>query len=738
MFTMNNPLLFCVIAFFAVGSALDVQPHQDDHHGGAEHGVEGHHDGVHLYSWRWSDIYYSQTSTFSSPVLVSGLIIFAIVFKILFHHLSVLEKLLPESCVLILVGILFGLIITTAFEEEGVNPNPFPKFSANLFFNILLPPIILDSAISLYNKEFFSTFFSVIIFAVFGTLFNVLTIGLSLYGLGKSGALGGFEFTFKNVSNTSQILSVFPTEDVSKVVLGESFTVFPESLDLFPCLTFGSLIAAVDPVAVLAIFEQIKVNAGLYFLVFGESLFNDGVCVVLYNSMNTLASLTRSVNGHDILMAVFSFFTVAFGGAFFGFLHGIFCSAITRFTKHVRIVEPLTILSCAYSAFLWAELFHWSGIISIISFGVTAKHYAFQNISQKSFTTVKYSVKTLASTSDCIIFLFLGMSILTEKHTWHPGFIVATILLCIIFRFLSTTLFSALVNLKRLEKISLREQLIMWWGGLRGAVGFSLAMVLKEDMWYRELFLTTALVMVLFTVFLQGGTIKLMVKTLGIDLEEDRGDVIGLDVQDKVMEDITQGVLAICGNSGARNEVAKKMKVADGKVRKALIRDDVKTELQRRFESISVRDHMTNLYAPRLIVEKTMTDQHQRQMSDQQRQESVGGVKEEINGMKAVDSKQKDKMERKQFRKQVVKNMGMLRSYSVEEDSGNRSRQMLKEVERRQKAARSMELEVLKEEGLTKDTERLLSPQQDCGDAVIQMMKAQYASVQAKKNQNQV
>merc|ERR1712037_593314 len=222
---------------------------------------------------------------------------------------------------------------------------------------------------------------------------------------------------------------------------------------------------------------------------------------------------------------------------------------------------------------------------------------------------------------------------------------------------------------------------------------------------------------------------------LGIDLEEDRGDVIGLDVQDKVMEDITQGVLAICGNSGARNEVAKKMKVADGKVRKALIRDDVKTELQRRFESISVRDHMTNLYAPRLIVEKTMTDQHQRQMSDQG---PMGGVKEENNGMKAVDSKQKDKMERKQFRKQVVKNMGMLRSYSVEEDSGNRSRQMLKEVERHQKAARSMELEVLKEEGLTKDTERLLSPQQDCGDAVIQMMKAQYASVQAKKNQNQV
>ena len=267
---MNNVLLFCAITLLAIGSAIDVeeadsqdvQPHQADHHGDAEHGDGGHHDGVHLYSWRWSEIYYSQNSTFSSPVLVSGLIIFAIVFKILFHHLSVLEKLLPESCVLILVGTFFGVIIKTAFgdgvNEEGVNP--FPKFSANLFFNILLPPIILDSAISLYNKEFFATFFSVIIFAVFGTLFNVLTIGLSLYGLGKSGALGGFEFTFKNVTSTSQILSVFPTEDVSKVVLGESFTVHPDSLDLFPCLTFGSLIAAVDPVAVLAIFEQIKVS----------------------------------------------------------------------------------------------------------------------------------------------------------------------------------------------------------------------------------------------------------------------------------------------------------------------------------------------------------------------------------------------------------------------------------------------------------------------------------------------
>jgi sodium/hydrogen exchanger 3 len=412
-------LLWLVAVYGARGASSTRHGEAIQEDGETSHGntSQAEQHGIHLYSWRWNETYYG--IKFYRPIIMSSLIIFAVAFKIIFHHLSFLEQMLPESCVLILVGMVFGILNT---QFIGTN-SPFPVFSANLFFNILLPPIILDSSISLYNKQFFATFYSVIIFAVFGTLFNVLTIGFSLYGLSQSGVLGGF--------------------------------IDDHHLTLFPCLTFASLIAAVDPVAVLAIFEQIEVNAGLYFLVFGESLFNDGACVVLYNSMNTLAGLAE-VGPQEILMSVLSFFTVAFGGALIGFIHGMFVSAISRFTKHVRIVEPLTVLSCAYSSFLWAEVFHWSGIISIIAYGVTAKHYAFQNISQKSFTTVKYSVKTLACISDCIIFLFLGMSIFTEQHYYHPGFITATILLCLIFRLLSTLLFSALVNLKRVDKISLK------------------------------------------------------------------------------------------------------------------------------------------------------------------------------------------------------------------------------------------------------------------------------------------
>ena len=129
---------------------------------------------------------------------------------------------------------------------------------------------------------------------------------------------------------------------------------------------------------------------------------------------------------------------------------------VTRFTRHVRVVEPLIIFTSAYFAFLIAELFHWSGIISIIAYGIIVKRYAFQNLSKKSYTTVKYAIKTMASVSDCVIFLFLGLELIQENHWWHPGFIIATIILCIIFRLISTTLFSAIVNLKRLEKISMR------------------------------------------------------------------------------------------------------------------------------------------------------------------------------------------------------------------------------------------------------------------------------------------
>ena len=77
---------------------------------------------------------------------------------------------------------------------------------------------------------------------------------------------------------------------------------------------------------------------------------------------------------------------------------------------------------------------------SCIGCGLVQAHYTFSNISQKSYTTVKYFIKMLSSTSDCIIFLFLGMVLVNDVHEWHTGFVFWTLFLCLAVRFLGIVL----------------------------------------------------------------------------------------------------------------------------------------------------------------------------------------------------------------------------------------------------------------------------------------------------------
>ena len=124
-----------------------------------------------------------------------------------------------------------------------------------------------------------------------------------------------------------------------------------------------------DPVAVLSIFAEVGVNPDLYFLVFGESILNDGVAVVLYNMMSVFAGMEArggDVTSTQILLGFGSFFTVAFGGLAIGLIYGFLTALITRLTSGVRIIEPLALLGGAYMSYITAELFHWSGIISLI------------------------------------------------------------------------------------------------------------------------------------------------------------------------------------------------------------------------------------------------------------------------------------------------------------------------------------------------------------------------------------
>jgi len=440
---------------------------------------------------------------------------------------------------------------------------------------------------------------------VLGDVVNFLLTG-TLLVLIQEGGLMGLHYTRLN-----ETVANITTTTTSKTVEGlEGVRVTP--LSVIEIFLFSSLISAVDPVAVLSIFAEIGVNPDLYFLVFGESLLNDGVAVVLYNMMSVFAEMEahdRTVTETHVLLGCASFFTVAFGGLAIGLTFGLLTAVITKFTSGVRVLEPLALLGGSYLAYVTAELFHWSGIISLIGCGLIQAHYAFKNISGESLTTVNYFIKMLSSTSDCIIFLYLGMAFF-ESHDWNTGFVCWTLLLCLSVRFITIFTLSAVVNLmrKNIHPIGWNEQFIMAYGGLRGAVGFSLVnMVNSQAVPAARMFLTTTLAVVMFTVFAQGGTIKFIVDYLHIDRSKNDKKSLCEEINSKLFEHIMTGIEVISGKHGqfyARNRFNHYDKKY---LKKWFCVPNYEQHMQKVYEEISLSDHFLHLYGPSMMAKDTIS-----------------------------------------------------------------------------------------------------------------------------------
>ncbi|KAF0303295.1 Sodium/hydrogen exchanger 8 [Amphibalanus amphitrite] len=164
---------------------------------------------------------------------------------ILMIHYMIGSKLryLPESLAVVFLGALIGLILEILSKIGIADWQREEAFSPTVFFLVILPPIIFESGYNLHKGNFFQNFGSIMVFAVFGTVISALVVGGGVYLLGMADVAYHLSFV-------------------------ESFA-------------FGSLISAVDPVATLAIFNALDVDPVLNMLVFGESILNDAVAIVL-------------------------------------------------------------------------------------------------------------------------------------------------------------------------------------------------------------------------------------------------------------------------------------------------------------------------------------------------------------------------------------------------------------------------------------------------------------------------
>uniref|UniRef100_A0A674E3J7 Sodium/hydrogen exchanger n=1 Tax=Salmo trutta TaxID=8032 RepID=A0A674E3J7_SALTR len=358
-------------------------------------------------------------------------------------------------------------------------------FDPEVFFNILLPPIIFHAGYSLRKRHFFRNLGSIITYAFLGTAISCFVIGNLMYGV------------VKLMQFIGQLTNKFYYTD---------------------CLFFGAIVSATDPVTVLAIFNELHADVDLYALLFGESVMNDAVAIVLSSSIVAYQPAGASTHTFDAT----AFFKSV--GVFLGIFSGSFAmgavTGVVTFTKlHCfPLLETALFFLMSWSTFLLAEACGFTGVVAVLFCGITQAHYTYNNLSEESTKRTKQLFEVLHFLAENFIFSYMGLALFTfQNHIFSPIFIAGAFLAIFIGRAANIYPLSFLLNLGRRNKIRGNLQHMMMFAGLRGAMAFALA--IRDTATYaRQMTFTTTLLIVFFTVWVFGGGTTPMLSWLHIRL----------------------------------------------------------------------------------------------------------------------------------------------------------------------------------------------------------------------------
>ncbi|RHY12274.1 hypothetical protein DYB25_000261 [Aphanomyces astaci] len=391
---------------------------------------------------------------------------------------------ISQSGIALLFGVTVGSIIVVA---ESYSLMEHFNFDNDVFFHVLLPPIIYEAGFSVKKIHFFSNFGAIMSTAVLGTMIATCVTGGAIY-------VGGI---YGWITPLSWI---------------ESFL-------------FGALISAVDPVATLACFEKLNAPTQLFNIVFGESVLNDAVVIALYMTLNkwdsaaefSMSGLT-SVVGQTMLMLVGSLLVSVVITLF-----GAFLMNSTYFSR-LHLFPAYEISLCiifSLLAYFSGESLKLSGIVSLFFSGMMTSHYHFHTLSLPAQQTFRHLLHTMAFVCESLVFVFMGTSlvfIFTSKTDdgitmgnldW--GFMGFTLALLLISRFLNIVPLLAVCNYwrRKEDRISATSMLVIWFAGLRGAISFALVKtwshIDSSGDSHRPLIVSTTLMIVVFTTLIIGG-----------------------------------------------------------------------------------------------------------------------------------------------------------------------------------------------------------------------------------------
>ncbi|MGD1840188.1 MAG: cation:proton antiporter [Thermonemataceae bacterium] len=290
------------------------------------------------------------------------------------------------------------------------------------------------------------------------------------------------------------------------------FQLLSYPVDYIYCLLFGSLISPTDPIAVLSILKNARVPKQLEVKITGESLFNDGIAVVVFLSLFEMARLgIGEVSTLDIALL---FLKEAGGGIVLGIALG-YAGFYLMKSIDEYIVEVLITLALVMGGYTLALNLHISGPLAVVVMGLMMSDKGrTKAMSENTREYVDKSWELIDEVLNAVEFVLIGMEILVMP--FDRLYIIAgiiAIVLVLVSRFVAVWLPISLMKLRR--AFVPKTVRILTWGGLRGGISVALALTLTEDM-QRELWVSMTYIVVIFSIIVQGLTIGSLVKRLGI------------------------------------------------------------------------------------------------------------------------------------------------------------------------------------------------------------------------------
>jgi monovalent cation:H+ antiporter, CPA1 family len=364
---------------------------------------------------------------------------------------------LPYTIALVVMGLVLGVIPS------------FPTFelTREVILLVFLPPLLFEASFNLDFDSIMENLTAILLLAVPGV-----------------------------------VLGAFLIAAILNVSLDRSF----ESM-----LVFGALIAATDPISVLAIFSKLGAPRRLATIVEGESLFNDGVAIVLFGVV--LAGATGGST--SLLGGLLDFVKVALGGGLVGIVIAWLATMVlSRIDDHLIEITITTVV--AFGTFVAGEQLHVSGVIGVVIAGLALGRLRDTMMSATTRVTLDAFWEYVAFLGNSMIFLLMGMRIAAPELLDNLG----TLVLVMLAVLLSRSVIVVLVNLALrplYRQLPWRWTPVIAWGGLRGAVALALALSLPETLPAREWIQLMTFGVVLVTILFQGLTMQPLLQRLGLE-----------------------------------------------------------------------------------------------------------------------------------------------------------------------------------------------------------------------------